>query len=64
MEKKTSTASWRIPLGISFLWVLILGVGIVFFPESPRCDYRHSRIMQVIRTIAKLYGVSDNHRVD
>ena len=62
-EKRTNTGSWRIPLGISFLWVLILGVGIVFFPESPRYAYRHGRIEEAKRTMTKLYGVSDNHRV-
>jgi len=60
-EKKTTTASWRIPLGISFLWVLILGIGIIFFPESPRYDYRHGRIDEARKTMSKLYGVSENH---
>ena len=50
-------------MGVSFIWVLILGVGIAFFPESPRYDYRHGREEQAKRTMIKLYGVSDNHRV-
>ena len=50
-------------MGISFIWVLILGFGIVFFPESPRYDYRHGREEQAKRTMIKLYGVSENHRV-
>jgi len=62
-EKRDDSGSWRIPMGISFLWVLILGVGIIFFPESPRYDYRNGRIEEAKRTMVKLYGVSDNHRV-
>jgi SP family sugar:H+ symporter-like MFS transporter len=62
-EKRTNTGSWRIPMGISFIWVLILGVGIIFFPESPRYDYRHGRVVEAKRTMTKLYGVSDNHRI-
>ncbi|KAL4955054.1 hypothetical protein BDW69DRAFT_161739 [Aspergillus filifer] len=62
-ESMQSTASWRIPLGITFLWGLILGIGIIFFPESPRYDYRHGRTEQAKRTMAKLYGVRENHRV-
>jgi SP family sugar:H+ symporter-like MFS transporter len=64
-EKRTNTGSWRIPMGVSFIWVLILGVGIVFFPESPpyAYAYRHGRIEEAERTMTKLYGVSDNHRV-
>ncbi len=50
-------------MGISFLWVLILGVGIIFFPESPRYDYRHGKVDRARRTMSKLYGVSENHRV-
>lgn len=50
-------------MGISFLWVLILGIGIIFFPESPRYAYRNGRIEEAKRTMTKLYGVSDNHRV-
>lgn len=50
-------------MGVSFIWVAILGFGIIFFPESPRYDYRHGRIEQAKRTMIKLYGVPDNHRV-
>ncbi|KAH7409253.1 sugar transporter family protein [Cadophora sp. MPI-SDFR-AT-0126] len=62
-EDRDNTGSWRIPMGISFLWVLILGFGIIFFPESPRYDYRNGKIDQAKRTMTKLYGVSDNHRI-
>lgn len=30
------SASWRIVVGISFVWAFILGVGILTMPESPR----------------------------
>jgi SP family sugar:H+ symporter-like MFS transporter len=49
-------------MGISFLWVLILGVGILFFPESPRYDYRHGRVEQATNTMSKLYGVPETHK--
>jgi SP family sugar:H+ symporter-like MFS transporter len=59
----SSSASWRITLGITFLWGLLLGIGIIFFPESPRYDYRHGRIDKAKSTMAKLYGVPQTHRV-
>lgn len=62
-ESINSSASWRIPLGITFLWGLLLGIGIIFFPESPRYDYRHGRTDHAKRTMSKLYGLSQNHRV-
>lgn len=58
-----NTASWRVPLGITFLWGLILGLGILLFPESPRYDYRHGQVAVAKKTMAKLYGVPENHRV-
>lgn len=62
-ESMTSTASWRIPLGLTHLWGLILGLGIILFPESPRFDFRHGRVEKAKNTMAKLYGVHPNHRV-
>ncbi|PLB54297.1 sugar transporter [Aspergillus steynii IBT 23096] len=62
-ESMANSASWRIPLGITFLWGLILGIGIIFFPESPRYDYRHGRIDRAKKTMSRLYGVPENHQV-
>ena len=59
----TTSAAWRIPLGISFLPALILGLGIIFFPETPRFTYRHGRVEQARAAMSKMYGVSPNHRV-
>lgn len=35
----------------------------MFFPESPRYDYRRGRVEEAKRTMVKLYGVPENHRV-
>lgn len=61
-EKMPSSASWRIPNGISFLWALILGAGILFLPESPRFAYRQGREDEARRTIARLAGLDPNSR--
>lgn len=58
----TSTASWRIPNGLGFLWSLILGVGILVLPESPRHAYRVGREDEARNTIARLAGVDPQHR--
>ncbi|KAK3112900.1 hexose transporter hxt5 [Teratosphaeriaceae sp. CCFEE 6253] len=52
---------WRIPMGIGFIFPSIMAVGICFLCESPRWDYRHGRIDRARATIAKSYGVSENH---
>ncbi|KAJ5161661.1 hypothetical protein N7492_007053 [Penicillium capsulatum] len=61
-EARPNTGSWRIPMGITYVWALILGVGMAFFPESPRYDYRHNKVDQAMDTLAKIYGVPRNHR--
>jgi MFS transporter, SP family, sugar:H+ symporter len=52
---------WRIPMGIGFIFPVIMGVGICFLPESPRWDYRHNNIDRARVTISKSYGVPINH---
>ncbi|KAM0794499.1 general substrate transporter [Usnea florida] len=61
-EKRPNSGSWRIPMGVGFIWPLILGVGILFFPESPRYAFRKGRVEEARTTMAKFYGVSENHR--
>ena len=57
-----STASWRITMGIGFAWPLILGIGTLFLPESPRFAYRNGRFEEARQVMCKLYGVPGNHR--
>jgi SP family sugar:H+ symporter-like MFS transporter len=56
-----SSASWRIVVGLGWLWTLILGVGILFFPETPRFDFRNGQEERAKRTLCKVYGTTPNH---
>ena len=60
-EHIRNTAQWRITLGLTFVFALALGGGMLFFPESPRFDYRHGRVDQARRNLAKFYGIPENH---
>lgn len=58
----TNSAQWRITMGISAVWAIILAAGICLMPESPRWLYRnreldgnHARSGQIIASLA---GVS------
>ncbi|KAL2823444.1 general substrate transporter [Aspergillus cavernicola] len=62
-ESLEGSAQWRITLGITFVFALVLGIGMAMFPESPRFDYRHGRIDTARQTMARLYGAPENHRV-
>jgi len=60
-EADQSARAWRLPMGIGFIWPLIMGVGILFLRESPRWDYRKGRIERARTTIAISYGVPEDH---
>lgn len=62
-ESMEGTAQWRITLGLTFLFAIILGGGMMFFPESPRFEYRHGRVDNARATMSKMYGIPENHRL-
>ncbi|KAJ6568701.1 general substrate transporter [Mycena capillaripes] len=35
-QDRLDSGSYRIPIGVQFLWAIILGGGLLFLPESPR----------------------------
>lgn len=49
-------------MGITYIWAAILGIGMLFFPESPRYDYRHGNVEKAMNTLSKVYGIPRNHR--
>ncbi|KAJ5175765.1 uncharacterized protein N7482_001642 [Penicillium canariense] len=55
------TAQWRITLGLTFIFALVLGGGMALFPESPRYEFRQGKVESAQSTLAKLYGVPENH---
>lgn len=61
-EMKSNSASWRIPVGISFAWALVLGVGVLFLPESPRYAFLKGREEESRNTIARLAGCAPDSK--
>ncbi|KAM3422839.1 hypothetical protein BST61_g321 [Cercospora zeina] len=61
-SEKGNSTSWRIPNGLSFLWAIILGVGILFLPESPRYAYAKGRVEECRTTLSRLGGLSPDSR--
>ncbi|KAF2002753.1 hypothetical protein P154DRAFT_544397 [Amniculicola lignicola CBS 123094] len=60
-EAVPSARSWRLPIGIGFIWPVIFGGGIMFLRESPRWEYRKGKLDSAKTTIALSYGVSEDH---
>ncbi|ODQ68222.1 general substrate transporter [Nadsonia fulvescens var. elongata DSM 6958] len=52
-KDRPDTGSYRIPLGLSFLWALILIIGMVAMPESPRYLVSKDRIEDARRSVAR-----------
>ncbi|QRW13528.1 Sugar (and other) transporter [Ceratobasidium sp. AG-Ba] len=58
-----NSASWRIVIAIGLVWSLMLGVGILFMPESPRWLLKRGRVEEAESSIARVrgYRVEDHH---
>ncbi|CAK7272151.1 hexose transporter hxt5 [Sporothrix epigloea] len=58
---KYSSASWRIVIGLGWIFALVLGIGILFFPETPRYDYSNGHYDRARDTLCSVYGAPPNH---
>jgi len=52
-----NSAQWRIPDGIAAAFTIILGISVLFLPESPRWAYRKGRQEEARRVLASMNGV-------
>lgn len=62
-EKRTDTGSYRIVMGVGYIWALALGIGMLFMPESPRWDIKNGNHERAFTTMTRFYGVSRHHKV-
>lgn len=58
-QNYTTSASYRVPIGIQFAWALILGVGLFFLPESPRYHVRHGDLEQASHALSRVRGTPE-----
>ncbi|KAI6045230.1 general substrate transporter [Pisolithus marmoratus] len=50
------TASFRIPWGLQMIPAIILGIGMMWFPESPRWLMDHDQEREALQILADLHG--------
>ncbi|KAI1849320.1 hypothetical protein JX266_004815 [Neoarthrinium moseri] len=55
-QARPDTGSYRIPVGIQFLWSIILGTGLFFLPESPRYFVKKGKIAEAAKALAFVRG--------
>lgn len=53
-----SEASWRLPFALQIVPALTLGIGMIFFPESPRLLLMKERDDEALATLSKLRRTS------
>jgi len=60
-KDKASHAAWRIPICIQFIWGLILSVGMVLLPESPRWLIKKERDADAANALSRLISLPPDH---
>ncbi|CCF40579.1 hypothetical protein CH063_11110 [Colletotrichum higginsianum] len=59
-KDRTDTGSYRIPIAIQFPWAIILGGGLMLFPDSPRYFVKKGRLADAARSLSRLRGQPEN----
>ncbi|KAK7955739.1 monosaccharide transporter [Apiospora aurea] len=63
-EDLPSSAAWRITMGLDFVWVTLMLLGLVFVvPESPKYLFATGQREKATAVIAGLMGVNEDHPV-
>lgn len=55
-QNRADTASYRIPIGVQFIWALILGIGLFLLPESPRYHVRKGHLESAAKALSIIRG--------
>ncbi|KAI1470235.1 general substrate transporter [Daldinia caldariorum] len=55
-QSRSDSGSYRIPIGVQFLWAIILGVGLFILPESPRYFVKKGKIEEAAKALAYVRG--------
>jgi SP family sugar:H+ symporter-like MFS transporter len=60
-KNRNDTGSYRIPIAVQFAWALILFVGCIFLPETPRYLIKKGRPDQAAISLSKLRKLDVEH---
>jgi MFS family permease len=63
MHLPHSSASWRIPLGLQIVPALILAIGILFFPFSPRWLMANGREREALDVLMRIRSSSSQRDI-
>ncbi|CAG8949940.1 hypothetical protein HYFRA_00004271 [Hymenoscyphus fraxineus] len=60
-KDRADSGSYRIPIAVQFAWSLILIIGMLVLPETPRFLIKQGRMDRAIVSLAKLRRLSGDH---
>lgn len=55
-KDRTTSSSYRIPIGLQFIWAAILAFGLFLLPESPRYYVSQNRMDDALRSLERVRG--------
>jgi sugar porter (SP) family MFS transporter len=55
-KERSDTGAYRIPIAIQFAWALILGIGLMFLPDSPRYFVKRGRLEKASSALSRIRG--------
>ncbi|KAF2772924.1 monosaccharide transporter [Teratosphaeria nubilosa] len=55
-EENPDTSAFRIPISVQFLWAIVLVLGLLFLPESPRYFVKKGRLDLAMTALARVRG--------
>lgn len=55
-QDRLDSGSYRIPIGVQFLWALILATGLILLPESPRYFVKKGNLARAAHVLARVRG--------
>jgi sugar porter (SP) family MFS transporter len=53
---RNDSGSYRIPIAVQFIWALVLGIGLLFLPESPRYFVKKGKLDRAAQSLASVRG--------
>ncbi|KAF9216092.1 hypothetical protein BGZ59_011018 [Podila verticillata] len=59
-ENFENSGSYRIPIALQMLWALILGIGLMFLPESPRYFIKKGKVEEARKALGRVRGQDPN----
>ncbi|KAF2143099.1 uncharacterized protein K452DRAFT_248872 [Aplosporella prunicola CBS 121167] len=60
VKDRNDTGQYRIPIGLQFIFGLVLGIGLLFLPDSPRYFVKRGNVEQARLSLSKLRGQDPN----